>query len=205
MTRRAKGEIIAAALTGALHPLFADVLNLRAVFIVGALTGWGAYFWCNVRRNPRILAEWGFGTHRLRACTVSASLVLACGMGFMLLWKPSTVPLFHPHMIPLLLLYPLWGLLQQWLVQAFFVRNLNPLGLPAGRTVLVCIAAAVVFASVHVPDPKLMAATFALGLCCSAIYQRSRNLWPLGFCHGWLGVLFYFWILGRDPWSEIVG
>jgi hypothetical protein len=37
------------------------------------------------------------------------------------------------------------------------------------------------------------------------IFLRWRNVWPLGICHGWLGVLFYFWVLGRDPWLEILG
>jgi hypothetical protein len=50
-----------------------------------------------------------------------------------------------------------------------------------------------------------MLATFGLGLVYIPLYLRYRNLWPLGFYHGWLGTLFYLWVLGRDPWVETFG
>jgi len=34
---------------------------------------------------------------------------------------------------------------------------------------------------------------------------RWRSVWALGVCHGLLGVFFYYWVLGRDPWLEILG
>ena len=49
---------------------------------------------------------------------------------------------------------------------------------------------------------KLVAATGLLGAVFALIYMRWRNLWPLGLYHGWLGVFYYYWILGRDPWAE---
>lgn len=50
-----------------------------------------------------------------------------------------------------------------------------------------------------------MAATFMMGLAFTPMYLRHRNLWPLGIYHGWLGVLTYYWVLARDPWTEMFG
>jgi hypothetical protein len=58
---------------------------------------------------------------------------------------------------------------------------------------------------VHLPDFRLATATFVLGLALTPIYLKWRNLWPLGIYHGLLGVLFYFWVLERDPWIEVFG
>jgi len=37
------------------------------------------------------------------------------------------------------------------------------------------------------------------------IYLRSRNVYVLGLFHGWLGGLFFYTVVGRDPFIEIFG
>jgi membrane protease YdiL (CAAX protease family) len=104
-------------------------------------------------------------------------------------------------MLLLAVLYPAWGLVQQVLVQGMVVRNLEgALSPPA-----IAVAAGLLFGAVHLPHVALAAATALLGAVFTLIFLRSRNVWPLGLCHGWLGVLFYAWVLARDPWREIVG
>ena len=102
-----------------------------------------------------------------------------------------------------MLLWPLHlglGLLQQLLVQAMVVRNLGPV-LP---TPVVITIAAALFGVVHLPHVELAVSTALLGTVFTLIFTRWPNIWALGVCHGWLGVFFYFWVLGRDPWLEIV-
>jgi len=65
--------------------------------------------------------------------------------------------------------------------------------------------AGILFGLVHLPHVQLAVATAALGAVFTLIFVRWRNVWPLGVCHGWLGVFFYYWVLGRDPWLEITG
>ena len=101
-------------------------------------------------------------------------------------------------------LYPLWGWIQQFLIQALVVRNLERHRFFSHPFCLVP-ASAVLFALVHAPYVPLMLATFGLGLAFTPIYLRWRNLWPLGLYHGWLGALFYVWVLGRDPLLEAFG
>ena len=60
------------------------------------------------------------------------------------------------------------------------------------------------FAAVHVPDWPLCGATLVLGVVCCILFLRHRCLWPLGVLHGWLGAVFYRWVLARDPWAEFL-
>ena len=46
---------------------------------------------------------------------------------------------------------------------------------------------------------------FTLGLLFTPLYLHRQSLLPLGVAHGWLGVLAYYWLLGRDPWLELLG
>lgn len=108
-------------------------------------------------------------------------------------------------MLPLLALYPIWGLIQQFLVQSLFARNLQREFAVFRSPLRIAPLAALVFSVVHWPDLRLCALTFVLGLVFTPIYLRWRNLWPLGMWHGWLGVFAYFWVLARDPWVEMFG
>jgi hypothetical protein len=108
-------------------------------------------------------------------------------------------------MLPLLLLYPIWGLIQQFLIQALVVGNLSRSSGALASGWVVTAISAVLFGMVHLPEMRLTIATLLLGLAFTPIYLKWRNLWPLGIYHGWLGVFFYFWILRRDPWLEVFG
>jgi hypothetical protein len=199
-------EVAAVCGTGALHPLFVEVLQLRAVFIAAALAGWAVYVALRVRADPAVLPEWGFTTRGLRGASWACGVVTVAGLAGMGVLGAATGTLgWHAHMLPLLLLYPLWGLTQQFLVQALVVRNLGAGGNPALSPVAVTLLAGVLFGVVHLPDLTLTGMTFALALAFTPVYLRWRNLWPLGIAHGWLGAAACFWVLGRDPWAEIAG
>jgi len=105
-------------------------------------------------------------------------------------------------MLVLLALYPIWGTFQQLLVQGVFVRTVISSASGLWPKVIATVVASLLFAAVHLPELKLAAATCLLGLVFTLIYLRWRNLWPLWLYHGWLGVFYYYWVLGRDPWAE---
>jgi membrane protease YdiL (CAAX protease family) len=83
-----------------------------------------------------------------------------------------------------------WGGAQQWLLQTVVLREVRHL-LPRKVSI---VAAAVLFALVHMPNPFLMLMTFvgALGWC--AIYARFPNIVPLALSHavGTLALLYAF-------------
>jgi hypothetical protein len=112
--------------------------------------------------------------------------------------------LWQGHILFLLLLYPLWGILQQFLVQALGVANLMTLFPKQGLMVAMPVGI-VLFAFIHYPNGLLMLATGLMAGFFIPCYLRDRNLWPLGLYHGWLGTFFYLWVLGKDPWVSVFG
>ena len=201
MRRRDVLEIAAVILTAAFHFVFYHLLPARGPFIVVTTLAWSTYFISRIRSSPESIRSFGLSTQGLRQSAIAASVILVVGIGICLAIGLSRGTVrFVPQMVILALLYPIWGLVQQLLVQAMVVRNLNPvLSLP-----LVVAIAAVLFGLVHLPDTELALATALLGGIFTVMYVRWRNVWALGICHGLLGVFFYFWVLGRDPWLEIV-
>ena len=202
-SRRALLEMGAVALTGIGHLAFSE-LDASAVFIPLASLGWGGYVFHRARRDPDFLRETGFTRERLGPAFRDATLVAAGSLAVMAgvgtLQGSLTL---DRDMVPLLVLYPAWGLVQQFLVQGMVARNLaeGPGWVNSPR--FVTPTTATMFSLVHVPNWKLTAGTFGLGLAYTPLYLRHRNLWPLGLYHGWLGVFYYFWVLERNPWDAV--
>jgi uncharacterized protein len=204
--RRAAYEVAAVAATALLHPVFVDVLHQRAAFVGLALAGWTSYLCWRVRREPDALQALGLrreGFGPAFSATSVFSLVTLAAMGMI---AQTQHPLaFRWEMVVLLVLYPVWGLFQQLLVQGIFVRTVAGLGTGNWPKIAATVLAAFLFAAVHLPDAALAGATCALGAVFTLIYLRWRNIWPLGLYHGWLGVFFYYWVLRRDPWMDMLG
>ena len=74
----------------------------------------------------------------------------------------------------------LWGLLQQYALQAFVNRRAQELWGAGARSVLFV---ALVFALLHLPNLWLSVATFAGGLLWAWAYQRAPNLPALALSH----------------------
>lgn len=74
-----------------------------------------------------------------------------------------------------------WGLLQQYVLQAFFNRRAQMVW---GRGWSSVFVVAFIFALIHLPNLWLAVATFAGGIIWGAVYQRAPNLLALGLSHG---------------------
>ncbi|MEO0601752.1 MAG: CPBP family glutamic-type intramembrane protease [Myxococcota bacterium] len=172
-----------------------------AAFIVACLLVWGSYLLGEGRRRR---VEWGLDpTHNLGSILavtfVPVALLVAAGATWATM---NDRPLLPRYLWLSMLLYPLWGFVQQWMVQCLFVDNLRKLAeVPRGWLVLI---GAIGFGILHVADPLLWAATTAMGGVYVILFQRYRSLWPLGVLHGWLGSLFYPWVLDRNPMADLV-
>lgn len=197
-------EFVAVAATGVLHLVFQS-LGAKGLFIGLASVSWMSYVMWRVRQDSSLWAKWGFHTKNLSSAFVWPTVVFVVGVVLMAWYAMAHGrDLWLAHIFVLLLLYPLWGILQQFLVQALGVANLMALFPKQGWMVAMPVGI-VLFSVIHFPNGLLMIATGLMAGLFIPCYLRDRNLWPLGLYHGWLGTFFYLWVLGRDPWMDIFG
>lgn len=88
-----------------------------------------------------------------------------------------------------------WGLIQQYVLQAFIFRRLrsaltNDSATGTGSAPrLAILVTALLFALVHAPNGPLMALTFVSALLWTWVYSRAPNLWALALSHGLLSAM----------------
>src|SRR5262249_3651643 len=150
------------------------------------------------RQHPGIIRAWGFRADNLaRASVLPALLFVIIAAAFAVYAHFKGHLRFPLHQLGLFLLYPVWAFIQQFLALCIVGNNLERIDGLEQRPALVTLIAAVLFGAVHADDLRLAAGTFALELVLVPLYLRDRNLWPLGVLHGWVGGLFYLWVLNR--------
>lgn len=194
--------LLAALSTAGLNFLFV-VIDPGPWFIFGACLFWLAFILIRVCRDRSILREWGFRIDNLREASKIPLLLFIVGvmlLGVVAHFRDTlTFPL---HTSLLFLIYPIWGVIQQFLVLGIVVNNLEKIKFFEQNKIWLVLIGATLFGSVHVYDLRLVPATFVLELFIVPLYLKHRNLWPMGALHGWLGGLLYLWILNRDLWVE---
>ena len=201
---RNRFEMLAVLLTATLNVVADRVFPSQAMFIAVAAISWLVYFAICIHGDRGILGVWGFRREGARASFVVTSLfaiVAILLMAWVGWWRG--IFLLHVHMLPLLLLYPLWGYLQHLLMLGVFLRGMTQQSGALSEPKVAIPITAILFGVIHAPDPELIAGTAILGAFFGVVYLKWRNLWPLGLYHGWLGVFMYFWVLGQDPWREV--
>jgi membrane protease YdiL (CAAX protease family) len=81
--------------------------------------------------------------------------------------------------------YTLWAIVQQLLLQGYFLARLLRI-IP--RANLAALITASVFALAHLPNPILTPLTLIWGLTACFVFIRSRNVYPLAIAHAIFGV-----------------
>ena len=204
--RRRIFEIVAVLVTAAGKFVFMDFLDWKLPFILAAFGGWTGYVIYQSRRSPGILRHWGFRKDNFREVLYK---LLPFGVisivSFVLVGILRDTLNLTWHIVPILLLYPLWGTIQQFLLIALVAGNWQDLKNTKSGYGYVVFISALLFGVIHYPYYWLMAGTFLLALLYGFIYLRSRNIFVLGIFHGWLGAIFFYTVVARDPFAEIFG
>jgi hypothetical protein len=81
--------------------------------------------------------------------------------------------------------YLIWAVMQQFLLQIYFLLRL--LRLLPGKAAPV-VAAAAFFSLAHLPNPVLTPVTMVWGILACVLFLRYRNIYALGLAHGILGI-----------------
>ena len=123
------------------------------------------------RRGARACAPWV-------AAVVAMALVLGAALGTL---RDVT---FHWALLSFLV-YCVWGLIQQYLLNAYFVNRFAQANARAPALAAAC------FCLAHLPNWFLMPVTLAGGYVAARVYQAYRNLFLLGLAHGILGFTIY--------------
>ena len=199
-------EILAVVLTGTFKFVLVDYLNAKFWFILVAGFIWCGYIIFRIFRDRRVINDWGFGFVGFGS-SVKIILIPAMIMTLLSIWYGTSQDqlIFNWHIIPIMVLYPLWGTVQQFLIISLFGGNLAQIEKPRISLVVIIGLTSTLFSVVHYPSTQLIGATFLLAIFYMLIFLRFKNLWALGLFHGWLGCIFYFFVLGRDPWVEFIG
>jgi hypothetical protein len=117
---------------------------------------------------------------------VGVAAILACVALYTANWMHSLHRLHGPS--PLLKHvwgYVIWAVMQQFLLQIYFLLRL--MRLLRGRVAPV-LAAAGLFSLAHLPNPVLAPVTLVWGIAACLLFLRYRNIYALGLAHGILGL-----------------
>ncbi|HEV8503761.1 MAG TPA: CPBP family intramembrane glutamic endopeptidase [Chitinophagaceae bacterium] len=199
-------EIIAVLITATGKFIFMDYLDWRLPFILAAIIFWSCYIIYRSKTVPGITKYWGFRTQNFVKTTriilpfALAALVLCIGIGL----YQSTINTTW-HIVPLLLLYPVWGIVQQFLLIALIVGNLQDFKNSRAPKIISIVVSALLFGLIHYPFIWLMVGTFVLAIFYGSVYLKERNIYVLGIFHGWLAALFFYTVANRDPFVETFG
>ena len=124
--RRRQYEIAAVCITAAGKPVFMDWLHWRLPFILTVILGWAIYIIIRHRQIPGILRTWGFRSDNFKAVILQVlpfgliAIALCFGIGYF----RGTLNLTW-HILPILILYPIWGTVQQFLCIGLVAGNLQ--------------------------------------------------------------------------------
>jgi hypothetical protein len=193
-------ELAAVLVLAAGKFVFGDLLGQHVWFAVGAGALCIGYILHRLRTTPGLTEQWGFskvnlGSSLLIVLPVSLGAVAAV-VGYGL---ASGTALLHWHIIPVVLLYPAWGVVQQFLLVVLVAGNLDRISRGRLPRLFIVLPTALLFALVHIPVPLLMGATALMGVFTTSLFLRYRNVWPLGLFHGLVATALYYFVLGEDP------
>lgn len=197
-------EIIAVALTAIGKFIFVDYLNWRLPFVIVTIFAWTLYVVYRYKKDKLVLKDWGFRKDNFKSVVrlMIPFAVVSILLFFIIGYFQGTLNLTW-HILPLIITYPVWGTVQQFLTIALVAGNLSHIKRFKLSNPLIILITAVLFSIVHYPSFWLMFGTFILALLYGYIYLKNKNLYVLGLFHGWLGALFYYTVVNQDPFADV--
>ncbi|MBU2651716.1 MAG: CPBP family intramembrane metalloprotease [Bacteroidetes bacterium] len=199
-------EILAVLLTGILKFVLMDEFGFRLLFITGACLFWLLFILTKYIKNPKVLSRWGFRKHDFRKSMLALlPYALIFVAGIIIYGLASGSAIVNWHIIPVLIFYPIWGTIQQFMTAGLVAGNLKTISTIKISDSQIGLLTALLFSLVHYPSVPLMLYTFIMEYIFIRVYFKWGNLWSLGLYHGLVSGIFLSFVSGRDLWNELLG
>lgn len=202
-SRPCYGELIAIIVAGGLHIVAEVAVSTTSarLFNLGVAIAFLIYIVWRAGSSRHVLHIWGMQWTNFWP---ALKLQLAFGLpavAFLVAYGIYSNSFPPPQTFWLaVILYPVWGIAQQFALQNLLARNLQTFVRP--RAVRALLAAGL-FGLAHMPLIPIVVLTFFGGFFLTWIYERRPNLWAAGCVHGVLGAMAFYFVLGKDPGARV--
>ncbi len=204
LTNQQRFALLAVCITAVLKFIFMDWLNWNVFYITGIVMFWVVYILYRIKSNKETLIQWGFKKEYFKQSMLYlAPLIIITGVVTVLFNKSNEGLSFSWNIIPVLLLYPFWGLIQQFMMLGIISQNLASITQGKINRYLIIFLVSALFSLVHYPSFFLMVFTFFLEVVFITVYLKWKNLWAIGIAHGWIASFVLYFVLERNLWSEL--
>lgn len=196
-------ELIAITFVGLLHVLLEVGVSepIARLYNAVASLGFLVYLVWRARKATGVVRAWGMRCDNFWQSLRALLIFGAVGVAALLSYGVASNSLSLPWTFWLtVMLYPLWGIAQQFALQNLIARNLAGF---LSHPLAVAGVSSVLFAAAHYPRGSLVLLTFVSGFFFTLIYRRVPNLWAVGTVHGILGSMAVYIVLGEDPGAAI--
>ncbi len=198
-------ELAGILATAALKFIIMEWLNMVAFYVAGICFFWIGYIIYRYVHDRTILIKWGFRKEGFSQTLVFLiPFIILCILSSVILGKVNTsISILNWRVIPVLFMYPLWGLFQQYIMLVLIAGNLTELEKINLKKYQVIIITSLLFSFIHYPSFFLMVFTFFMEVIFLLAWFRWKNLLALGLTHGVIATFLLFYILERDIWLEL--
>lgn len=197
-------ELLMVIATGCLKFILMDRLNMRVFYITGICLFWAGYIWYRYSKDHGILNHWGYRKKNFKeSMFILLPFVLISIITIIIFSTIKDTFTISWHILPILILYPTWGVIQQFMMVNLIAGNLQDLSSARLNKIRSMLITALIFSLVHHPYILLMIFTFVMEILFLLVFMKWRNLWALGLAHGWIATFLLFYSLERDLWTEL--
>lgn len=179
-----------------------DWLNFRILYITSISFFWIGYIFLYHRSGNRIAESPLFGF--IQSIIALLPIIIITGFASFIYTDFNGDVINFRHFIFVLILYPLWGIIQQYIMLEVVFKLVERLygGKASYYTLMFSVSA--LFSIIHYPSTFLMIFTFCLEVLFIHIYFRWHNLTAIGIAHGWIATFVLFFVMERDLWMELI-
>ena len=177
---------------------------MRAFYIAGISLFWLIYILYRYSNNSNILSFWGFKKEFFKQSIIFLSPLVFLSILASLLYSHAKNGFFISwSIVPILILYPIWGVIQQYLMLGIISQGLLSIFEAKSKRYIIVFLVSFLFSLIHYPSYFLMIFTFIMEVIFITVYFKWRNLWATGIAHGWIATFLLYHVLERDLWKEL--